>query len=321
MPEQVPEFKAILLDASKALAGFSGRILDVLEVSRPPDLEYAIHLSKVVSKLSPIIGNMIEYGVVSFLNDKVKRRNGKWVRQDPGFPDTIFQGSVRPTPGIEIKTWFPLATEITARFKDSITHFAKEQTNVAMLAWVPEFVIFGRPKVLDVWIDTAGSVALARDTHYHNPPDYLVFEPEDTSNRARNLQQTNTNGYKFQGTPSELDRAKKLVDEWGPAGRKFSHSPKYQAKLKGLLSQFSYRLDTNFAKMDRIEHTTLEKFKQKVCSSTINGYTINHWAKVLGSPETTTNKAQLQSLIEWKRDQIDSIFNEAGNPKKPSNRR
>jgi hypothetical protein len=321
MAENVAEFKAILLDASKALAGFSGRILDVLEVTRPPDLDYAIHLSKVVSKLSPIIGNMIEYGVVSFLNDKVKRKNGRWVRQDPGFPDTIFQGSVRPTPGIEIKTWFPLATEITARFKDSITHFDEEQTNVAMLAWVPEFVVFGRPKVLDVWIDAASSVARARDAHYHNPPDYLVFEPEDTSSRSRNLQQTNTSGYKFQGTAVELNRANKVVNGWGPGGRKFSHYPEYQAKLKKLIGKFTYRLDTNFAKMDRIAHTTLETFKKKVCGSAINGHTIDQWAKVLGSPEAPASAALLQSLIESKKDQADSVFNEAGNPKRPDDRR
>ena len=141
MPD-VPEYKAILLDASKALAGFTGRTLDVLEVARPPDLDYAVHLSKVVSKLSPLVGNMIEHGAVSYLNEKVAHPKGKWERQDPGFPDTIFRGKVTPAPGIEIKTWFPLATEITARFKDPITHFADDQTNVAMLAWVPEFIIF-----------------------------------------------------------------------------------------------------------------------------------------------------------------------------------
>lgn len=298
MTERVPEFKEILLDASEALAGFSGRILDVLEVKQPSDTQYAIHLSKVVSKLSPIIGNMIEYSVVSFLNENMKRQNGKWIRQDPGFPDTIFKGTVSPTPGIEIKTWFPLATEITARFKDSITHFAQEQTNVALLAWVPEYIIFGRPKILDVWIDAASGVAQARDSHYHNPPDYLVFEPEDTSKRTRNLQQTNTNGYKFQGTPADLAKAKKIVSSWGPDGRRFSHHPEYQAKLNKLMGRFKYRLDTNFAKMDRIQHTTLEQFKAKVLNSTINGHAISRWSKVLSSPESAASVVLLQSLVK-----------------------
>ena len=296
--EEVPLYKAVLLDASKALSGFSGRILEVLEVNRPPDLDYAIHLAKVVSKLSPIIGNMIEYGVVSYLNEKAPHPKGKWLRQDPGFPDTIFRGNVTPTPGIEIKTWFPLATEITARFKDSITHFTDEQTNVAMLAWVPEFVIFGRPLILDVWIDTASSVATARDQHYHNPPDYLVFEPEDTSSRTRNLQQTNTNGYKFQGTRDQFMKAASIVEGWGSDGKKYSHNTRYQAKLKTLLGKFPYRLDTNFAKMDRIEHTSLEEFKNRVLSSNIAGRTVTEWTRVLRDIDTVRNTRILAELIE-----------------------
>jgi hypothetical protein len=31
-------------------------------------------------------------------------------RQDPSFPDTIFESEL-PKPGIEIKSWFPLAAE------------------------------------------------------------------------------------------------------------------------------------------------------------------------------------------------------------------
>ena len=313
MPD-VPEYKSILLDASKALAGFAGRTLDVLEVARPPDLDYAVHLSKVVSKLSPLVGNMIEYGAVSYLNEKVAHPKGKWERQDPGFPDTIFRGAVTPAPGIEIKTWFPLATEITARFKDSITHFADDQTNVAMLAWVPEFIIFGKPRILDVWIDTARSVAEARDKHYHNPPDYLVFEPEDTSARTSNLQQTNTNGYKFQGTPAQFKEAEGIVASWGPKGKAFSHAPAYQAKLAALLGKFKYRLDTNFAKMDRIEHTALEEFKVRVLGSTFYGRTMVEWAKILDGVESPKNKALLQTLIDDKRIDAPEVFNGGSGP-------
>jgi len=307
MPD-VAEYQAILLDASKALAGFAGRTLDVLELARPPDMDYAVHLSKVVSKLSPLVGNMIEYGAVSYLNEKVAHPKGKWERQDPGFPDTIFRGAVSPAPGIEIKTWFPLATEITARFKDSITHFADDQTNVAMLAWVPEFIIFGKPRLIDVWIDTARSVAEARDKHYHNPPDYLVFEPEDTSARTSNLQQTNTNGYKFQGTVAQFKQAEKFVKSWGRDGKKFSHATDYQAKLAGLLGKFKYRLDTNFAKMDRIEHTSLEQFKMRVLASTFKDRTISEWARVLANVAAPENQNVLRELIEDKSLQAPEVF-------------
>lgn len=307
---KVPEYKAILLDASKALAGFAGRTLDVLEIARPPDLDYAVHLSKVVSKLSPLVGNMIEYGAVSFLNEKVAHPKGRWERQDPGFPDNIFRGSVTPAPGIEIKAWFPWATEITARFKGSIVQCANDQTNVALLAWVPEFIIFGKPRILDVWIDTARSVAEARDKHYHNPPDYLVFEPEDTSARTSNLQQTNTSGYKLQSpTKEQLAEAKAIVDSWGPNGRTFSASPEYQMRLAGLLGKFKYRLDTNFAKMDRIEHTSLEEFKSKVLKITFAERTIAEWGRVLANAESNANKQILGQLIGDKRLEAPEVFN------------
>jgi hypothetical protein len=71
-------------------------------------------LGKVISKLSPLLGNLIEFNTVEFLNkQKAFSPFGKWKRQDPGFPDTIFSGSIQPTPGLEIKAWFPLATEIS----------------------------------------------------------------------------------------------------------------------------------------------------------------------------------------------------------------
>ncbi|MFA4845491.1 MAG: hypothetical protein WC654_02950, partial [Patescibacteria group bacterium] len=193
-------YKEVLKKATEEIENLRGQTLDVLDIKKPHSVIYAQHLAKVVSKISPLLGNMIEFSIVEKLNQVDWSGLGTWIRQDPGFPDALFQGKLKPAPGIEIKTWFPLATEITARFKDSIIHFDKDQTNVAVVAWLPEFLIYGKPKIIDVWVGSAKSLALARDKHYHNPPDYLVFEPEDTSLRTANLQQTNTNGYKFQGS-------------------------------------------------------------------------------------------------------------------------
>jgi hypothetical protein len=110
----------ILDTATTLIQQLDGQVLDVLAVSKPPDLEYARHLALVVSKLSPLIGNMLEYSLVSILNQQDwSRYRGKWKRQDPGSPDTIFNWDDPLKPGIEVKTWFPLATEITARFRDS----------------------------------------------------------------------------------------------------------------------------------------------------------------------------------------------------------
>ncbi|MBC6490670.1 hypothetical protein ACFSQD_16905 [Flavihumibacter stibioxidans] len=275
----------ILEKASNYLESLTGSTIPVLEVFKPEDLEYATHLSKVISKLSPLVGNMIEYNVCQILNKLDWENEGLWVRQDPGFPDTIFKGTVEPIPGIEIKTWFPLATEITARFKDSVKFFNEEQTNVALVAWLPEFIIYGKPRLIGIWVGTAKSLAEARDNHYHNPPDYLVFEPEDTSGRTQNLQQTNTNGYKFQGSTEEFKVAEEEVKGWGKDSKQFSHDAEYQAKLKQLMGKYNYRLDTNFAKIDRIQHGDLEEFKNKILELEIHGYSIKEWSKIIADEE------------------------------------
>jgi len=218
--------------ASDYLQGLAGHEFDVLDVKKPVSPEAAVNLAKIISKLSPLVGNLIEFNTCEYLNDQEGFSGvGHWKRQDPGFPDTIFVGGVSPTPGFEIKAWFPLATEITARFKDSQNHFAQDQTYVAMLAWLPEFLIFGRPKIIGIVVVSGGSVAKARDDHYHNPPDYLVLEPGDTTARTSNLQQTNTNGYKFQGTPAQFREAQAIVNAWGADGDAYLPTADYQTRL------------------------------------------------------------------------------------------
>lgn len=274
-------YQDILKKAEAHLGKLEGRVLDILDIKKPEDIEYAKHLAKTVSKISPIIGNMIEYVVVQTLNEESWGNLGIWKRQDPDFPDAIFDGVIEPRPGIEIKTWFPLATEITARFKDSISQFEHDQTLIAVVAWLPEHLIYGKPKLVDIWVGSAKSLALARDAHYHTPPDYLVFEPEDTSARTRNLQQTNTNGYKFQGSKDLLDQAFREMHLWGEDAFNFNPKSEYQQKIKSLLGKYPYRLDTNFAKIDRINHVGLEEFKTRVLKINLKGKKIIEWSKIL----------------------------------------
>lgn len=274
----------VLQLGAKYLQSMHGHVFDVLEVKKPISVSAALDLTKVISKLSPLVANMIEFNCVDYLNSQsVFNGIGSWRRQDPGFPDTVFDG-VFPTPGFEIKAWFPLATEITARFKDSQNHFVDNQTYVAMIAWLPEYLIYGRPQILGVCIVSALSVAQARDNHYHRPPDYIVLEPENTVHRTANLQQTNTNGYKFQGTPEQLEEARMYVENWGVGGSCYSSSTEYQQMLRGLQSQYLYRLDTNFAKMDRIIHTEIEQFKTYINSLMFHGMTVGEWQKLLNNP-------------------------------------
>ncbi|MBQ9207812.1 MAG: hypothetical protein IJ158_14020 [Treponema sp.] len=286
------------MEARNELTTLDKHLIDVLEISRPPSIEYAKQLAKVISKLSPLLGNMIEFSTVDLLNKADWNGEGKWIRQDPGFPDALFKSdTVVPNPGIEIKAWFPLATEITARFRDSVTIFEKDNIDMALIAWLPENVIWGKPQIIDTLVVSGKSVAKARDTHYHRPPDYLVFEPEDTSNRTANLQQTNTNGYKLQTDKCSLAEAKEVVNSWGEDQKEYSPLPKYQSLLRTLYGQFVYRLDTNYAKIDRIEHKEIEAFKQKVLSSKFKGKTIKSWADILSSGNETLLEEALSTII------------------------
>lgn len=294
-------YKSILSTASKELSNLKGHTFDIVDVKCPSSIEYAVQLGKVISKLSPLIGNLIEFSTVDLLNQHNWGSLGTWLRQDPGFPDALFKSNiVQPNPGIEIKAWFPFATEITARFKDSVTLFEPNHINVALIAWLPEYVIYGKPKIIDVLIVSGKSVAEARDKHYHKPPHYLVLEPEDTTGRTGNLQQTNTNGYRIQTEKSDIQEAQRIVDSWGEELLKYSPLPKYQELIRSLLSQFTYRLDTNYAKIDRIEHSNIEKFKTHVESELFNGKTINEWRRILSSSDDNLLSAELEPLLRHK---------------------
>ncbi|MBW4505392.1 MAG: hypothetical protein KME64_02600 [Scytonematopsis contorta HA4267-MV1] len=293
---------------SQYLGNLSGHNFDVLDISKPISIDAAVNLTKVISKLSPLLGNLIEFNTIEFLNKQNDFSEfGKWQRQDPGFPDTIFVGKVQPTPGLEIKAWFPLATEITARFKQSQNHFQFDQTYVAMLAWLPEKIIYGKPRILDVCLISGLSVAIARDAHYHNPPDYLVIEPEDTTQRTANLQQTNTNGYKFQGSNEELLEAQAIVDSWGNEAKIYKPSRDYQLLLRELLIRYKYRLDTNFAKMDRIVHPSIEEFKQRIYNMKLSSMTIAQWNKLLSSRKEDNIRDCLQEYLDIKEETIDEL--------------
>ena len=143
--------RQVLETVSKNFDSLNGQIFDVLSVAKPKSSQEAVNLAKIISKLSPLVGNLIEYRIVDFFNSIPELKEfGTWKRQDPGFPDTIFESDLNSAPGFEIKAWFPLATEITARFKDSQNFFSENQTNILLVAWLPESVIYGRPKILGV---------------------------------------------------------------------------------------------------------------------------------------------------------------------------
>lgn len=177
-----------------------------------------------------------------------------------------------------------------------------------MLAWLPEQLIYGKPRIIDVCVVSGRSVAESRDNHYHNPPDYLVLEPQDTKLRTRNLQQTNTNGYKWQGSPTQFEEAKRLVDGWGPDGREYKPTQEYQALLRQLIYRFPYRLDTNFAKMDRIVHSGIEDFKRRVLGTTIHGLSIARRSRLLSLGSDDAIREALADRLDIREEDIGKIL-------------
>jgi len=289
-----------ILDAAEQhLEALQGHVFDILELAKPMSFDSSPDLARVISKLSPLLGNLIEFNLVDLLNKQSEFRGlGEWMRQDPGFPDAVFRGKISPEPGLEIKTWFPLATEITARFKESQALLADESTRVVLLAWLPENLVYGRPSILGVSVVPALSVARARDEHYHRPPDYLVVEPEDTTSRTRNLQQTNVNGFKWQGTAKRFISAEQTVDKWGAKGREYRTDSDYQSQLRDLMGTYKYRGDTNFAKIDRICHDELEAFKSSILGQRFKGLTIREWSRMLSRREDEALRDAFEAHID-----------------------
>ena len=278
----------ILGVASESIERMTDQVVDVIEIRRPTSVMYALQLTKIVSKLSPLLGNLFEFRIVDTLNqdlgDAVK---GRWIRQDPGFPDARFLSEDFPmlNIGVEIKAWFPFATEITGRFRDSERIFADNLINVAIIAWLPEFVFWGKPKVLKTLIVSGKSIAETRDNHYHKPPHYLVIEPEDTADRTANLQQTNTAGYVFQDEKGKNRnlylQAEDEIRELGEEFLKYSPGREYQSEMKRLQGKYPYRLDTNYAKIDRIQHYEIERFKISVEQMMYMGKPVKEWKRLM----------------------------------------
>jgi len=288
MGVELVEASTVVEEASNRLRTMEGHEFQQITIHKPTSMFEAVNMVKISSKVSSLVGNLFEIDAAELLAaDPVLGRLGPWIRQDPDFPDVLLNWNKEIKPGFEVKAWYPLSTEITGRFKDSQLAFANDNTYVVLFAWLPEHLLFGKPRVLKIAIVSGKSIAAARDNHYHNPPDYLVIEPRDTSARTKNLQQRNTSGYKWQS--GNLDKAHEVVASWGENGQQYKPAPEYQEYLAELRSKYTYRLDTNYGKMDRVVAAGVESFKTDVLNMTIEGKKISDWIKVFRArnPENT----------------------------------
>ena len=67
--------------------------------------------------------------------------------------------------------------------------------------------------------------------------------------------------------------------------------------MRTLYGQFVYRLDTNYAKIDRIEHAEIEAFKSRVLNTVFNGKTIKQWSDILSSNNAKLLEDALESIL------------------------
>jgi hypothetical protein len=166
-------------------------------------------------------------------------------------------------------------------FRGSPVQIRPSRLGLVVVSWMMSHVIYGRPVILDVAIVDAQSVAKYRDDHYHNPPRYLTVEPQDTSGRTANLQQSNVNGYRLQESSADrLEAAQQMVTA-SPGRLHSAPSPEAQALANELMSGFTYRLDTNFAKIDRIDHPAIEELKSRVLARNERGQIVRNWISLL----------------------------------------
>ncbi|BDZ62495.1 hypothetical protein Lsed01_00851 [Demequina sediminis] len=285
--------------ASQVLQGLVGESIDAIQVNSL-DAEEAPFLGQIVSKLSPMIGNLLEARIIKELDDEAGH-GFTWERQDPGFPDAILldEYGVSTEAGFEVKAWYVHSTELTGRFRESVNLLAPRNVNLLVIAWSMSHLVYGTPKILGVLTTPGVDVASARDNHYWNPPTYLTVEPGDTTLRTRNLQQSNVNGYRLQDKADEA--AAYVIGQPGASAP--PHSPEAQALATDLMARFPYRLDTNFAKIDRIDNAAIEKFKAQMLASQHAGRTVQAWTQIIRDLNSTGPKSDNAARI------LEAVYN------------
>ena len=78
----------------------------------------------------------------------------------------------------------------------------------------------------------------------------------------------------------------------------YSASPECQELIRALFSRFEYREDTNYAKIDRIKHKGIGKFKKHVLGMNYKGETISEWKRLMKDGNEDLLRAKLKELLE-----------------------
>jgi len=252
-----------------------------------------------LAKFSSVLSNLLEVHVVDQLNEYNRINNVwpgyRWISQDPYFPDCILvplEGHDPSTDthgvmGIEVKIWYPMATELTGRLNESQATVGLGNSVLLIGAWIPNFIIWGQIETLAVGIFDILDVIRTRDNRWFYPPAALITEPRDTSERTSNLQQTNVSFWEIQ---SGRELASNIVELWPTM--EYSTEEEMQDRIHDLLNHpnIDYRPENqNRNKIQRIGHSGIREWQLEISQIEICARQLREWFR-LNSPREITNE-------------------------------
>lgn len=283
-------------DATEELVEWlEDRKFDIVTMNKC-DEDAVLDLAENLSQLTSLISVQIEANAIKHLNQELSEdlpEDVRWARNDrihgEKYPDLALadmsiQGeedvSDRVWPGIEIKAWCPFATEITGRLKKGQSVLKHAPSTVVLVCWMPENLIYGKPKIFDIWVGDAMEMAKSRDNYWNEPPKDIIVEPDYSPDREAHKQHTNVTRYRLMNSEDESE-AKEKAKELGILGEPHSYESDYQEKLDELRRAFSYKKGSNnFRKLQRLHHPSLQEFIEKAPQrNAVMGKTFAEWKK------------------------------------------
>lgn len=239
----------------EALLALEGTVISDFQLPLPGDL-------KDIAKAAALVSGVIEDRIPEMLNnvrDRTWDADGEFHafefrRFTIGFPDVLLIERAKPDNilfELESKSWYILSGDpLTARFETS-PDVMKDDTLVAIVAWVLDGIVSGSPKLLRIYSADAKALATTRDEAWTriDPKTHRVVQPENPKDVPRNLIKTQARGEILSG-----DRWVKDAD--------------------------------NYGKLDRLYDDGLRNFRDDVWSLNAAGKTLKEWQEFIFKPIT-----------------------------------